>query len=431
MAAINPGTIKLGLTIGSILAKLGQGYFAGRDLDTAQREQDRRVGYSNLINTFGGRSTPSPVELKPGRATTILGGLGTALSAGSMLYDLADAKKLRDLQMENIQGQIDTRKLSEDITRGTTLGMGAGLPQTDTIAPKLSAPGGGGAAGRADPSRFMPQPQRTIAPSRVSPATITMGGGVAPPDLSDVGQAAFSAAQAQRLAGQAAARTAAQQQALDNYIALSNALSKEQDLDLKLRIFEQKIGEVNKLPLKDRLAAEGVLRKEFNGLTSDFRSVGDSFNTILAGADDPTAVTDLSLIFAFMKMLDPTSVVRESEFKAAEGAAGFNDKAQNAWAKFWDGERLTVNRKDFLNQAKNVYDARLPGYVTLVEKYGSIAGREGLNVQNVLTDYRVNLDRFNKVMGAQMPEVGISGGVDLDLLRNWNQLAPGQGVLRQ
>ena len=75
MAAINPGTIKLGLTIGSILAKLGQGYFAGRDLDKAQREQDRRVGYSNLINTFGGRSTPSPVELKPGRATTILGGL--------------------------------------------------------------------------------------------------------------------------------------------------------------------------------------------------------------------------------------------------------------------------------------------------------------------------------------------------------------------
>ena len=396
MAAINPGTIKLGLTIGSILAKLGQGYFAGRDLDKAQREQDRRVGYSNLINTFGGRSTPSPVELKPGRATSLLGGLGTALSAGSMLYDLADAKKLRDLQMENIQGQIDTRKLSEDITRGTTLGMGAGLPQTDTIAPKLSAPAAAGG--------------RTIAPSRVSPANITMGGGVAPPDLSDVGQAAFSAAQAQRLAGQAAARTAAQQQAFDNYIALSNALSKEQDLDLKLRMFEQSVGEVGKLSLKDRLAAEKTLRTEFNSLTSDFRSVGDSFNTILAGADDPTAASDLSLIFAFMKMLDPRSTVRESEFAQAEQAGALPDRVQNIIGRLWDGERLKVNRKDFLSQAKNLYDARLPGYTTLVDKYGSIAGREGLNVQNVLTDYRVNLDRFNKVMKMPLPG-GNTGGL--------------------
>ena len=391
--AANPQTA---LTIGSILAKLGQGYFAGRDLDKAQREQDRRVGYSNLINAFGGRSTPSPVELKPGRATSLLGGLGTALGAGATLYDLADAKRLRDLQMENIQGQIDTRKLSEDITRGTTLGMGAGLPQTDTIAPKLSAPAAAGG--------------RTIAPSRVSPANITLGGGVAPPDLSDVGQAAFSAAQAERLAGQAAARTAAQQQAFDNYIALSNALSKEQDLDLKLRMFEQSVGEVGKLSLKDRLAAEKTLRTEFNSLTSDFRSVGDSFNTILAGADDPTAASDLSLIFAFMKMLDPRSTVRESEFAQAEQAGALPDRVQNIIGRLWDGERLKVNRKDFLNQAKNLYDARLPGYTTLVDKYGSIAGREGLNVQNVLTDYRVNLDRFNKVMKMSLPG-GNTGGL--------------------
>ena len=32
-------------------------------------------------------------------------------------------------------------------------------------------------------------------------------------------------------------------------------------------------------------------------------------------------------------------------------------------------QRLRVNRRDFLSQAKNLYDARLPGYGTLVEKY--------------------------------------------------------------
>ena len=105
--AANP---KTALSIGSILAKLGQGFFAGRDLDKAQREQDRRVGYSNLINTFGGRSTPSPVELKPGRATSLLGGLGTALGAGATLYDLADAKRLRDLQRRGLEYTENMRK---------------------------------------------------------------------------------------------------------------------------------------------------------------------------------------------------------------------------------------------------------------------------------------------------------------------------------
>ena len=394
------------LSIAKLLSDLGAGMYAGRDQRRQQREINRanrrneaRMGYANVQRAFGGNPVPNLVEpdvVAPGKATTFLGGLGKALGAGMSLYELADAKKLRDLQMKNIQGQIDTRKLSEDITRGTTLGMGAGLPQTDTIAPKLSAPAAAGG--------------RTIAPSRVSPANITLGGGVAPPDLSDVGQAAFSAAQAERLAGQAAARTAAQQQAFDNYIALSNALSKEQDLDLKLRMFEQSVGEVGKLSLKDRLAAEKTLRTEFNSLTSDFRSVGDSFNTILAGADDPTAASDLSLIFAFMKMLDPRSTVRESEFAQAEQAGALPDRVQNIIGRLWDGERLKVNRKDFLSQAKNLYDARLPGYTTLVGKYGSIAGREGLNVQNVLTDYRVNLDRFNKVMKMPLPG-GNTGGL--------------------
>ena len=187
-------------------------------------------------------------------------------------------------------------------------------------------------------------------------------------------------------------------------------LNKERDLDLRTRIFNDKVNNLGQLSQKDRLAAEKTLRTDFNKLTADFRSVGDSFNTILAGADDPTAASDLSLIFAFMKMLDPRSTVRESEFAQAEQAGALPDRVQNIIGRLWDGERLKVNRKDFLNQAKNLYDARLPGYTTLVDKYGSIAGREGLNVQNVLTDYRVNLDRFNKVMKMPLPS-GNTGGL--------------------
>ena len=111
------------LTIGSILAKLGQGYYAGRDLEKAQREQDRRVGYSNLINAFGGRSVPSPVQVKPGTATSILGGLGTALGAGASIYDMMDAKKLRDLQIKEAEYR---RNIQEGIEEALSAAPGGG-----------------------------------------------------------------------------------------------------------------------------------------------------------------------------------------------------------------------------------------------------------------------------------------------------------------
>ena len=128
------------LTIGSVLAKLGQGYFAGRDARNDQREQDRRVGYSNLINTLGGRSTPSPVQPNPGKGATILGGLGTALGAGANITNMIDAKKLADLQKLNLEDQMASRTQSDAITLGTTLGAGSTLPG-DVAPPDLSAAG--------------------------------------------------------------------------------------------------------------------------------------------------------------------------------------------------------------------------------------------------------------------------------------------------
>jgi len=203
---------------------------------------------------------------------------------------------------------MDSRQLADDITRGATLGAGSDLPQTSTIAPKLSAPVGGttgGRAGRTDPSRFMPKPTPIASDLRVSPANITMGGSVAPPELSDVGQAAFSAAQNEQIAARAATQSAAQQQAFDNQQVLNKQFLEAADLDLKLKIFQDKTLNLNQLSPKDRMAAEKTLRTDFNALTKNFRAVGDSFNTIMAGAENPTAASDLSLIFAFMKMLDP------------------------------------------------------------------------------------------------------------------------------
>ena len=440
--AANPG---LSLSIASTLAKLGSGLLGRNDakdaMNKAEEENRKIMAQANLRQAFGGNPSVEMVQpkLDPGFGTTLLSRIGDAAGLASQAYGLYDAKKLRDLQKLNVQGQMDSRKLTDDITRGATLGTGSDLPQADTIAPKLSAPvTTGGIAGRTMGGSVAPPPS-IASDLRVSPADITMGGSVAPGGLSDVGQAAFSAAQNEQIAARAAAQSAAQQQAWDNQQALNKQFLEAADLDLKMKIFQDKTANLNQLSQKDRMSAERALAKDFNALTKNFRAVGDSFNTIMAGAENPTAASDLSLIFAFMKMLDPTSTVRESEFAQVEQAGALPDKVQNIIGRFWDGQRLTVNRPIFLSQAKNLYDARLPAYANIADNYTAIAGRENLDARNIVMDYTVNLDRFDEILkNSQALEQSPTGSGSthaeiLSFLEGYepNRMAPGTGVYRR
>jgi hypothetical protein len=55
------------------------------------------------------------------------------------------------------------------------------------------------------------------------------------------------------------------------------------------------------------------LRKEFNNLpeVKQFKSVKTMYDNVKSSADKKSAAGDMSLIFAYMKILDPTSTVRE------------------------------------------------------------------------------------------------------------------------
>ena len=459
--AANPG---LSLSVASALAKLGSGFLGRNDakdaIEKAEETNRQTMARANLRQSFGGNPSVEMVQpkLDPGFGTTLLSKIGDAAGLASQAYGLYDAKKMGDLQRQNLQGQIDRGKIAEDIARGTALGAGSNLPKETLVPPPPayspspnvndqgildSMPEGlfphsrglqkNQATLDSMPSELFPH-SRGAAPlsdltgpsgagSRMAPGSFALGGSVAPGKLSAVGQAAFSTAQNERIAASGAAQSAAQQQAFENDNVLSEQLLKEQDLSLKTRIFNDKMQNLGKLSQKDRMAAEKTLRTDFNKLTGDFRSVGDSFNTIMAGAENPTAASDLSLIFAFMKMLDPRSTVRESEFAQAEAAGALPDRVQNVIGRFWDGQRLTSNRADFLTQAKNLYDARMPAYTNILDTYTGIAGRESLDARNVVMDYTVNLDRFDEILKkSQLPvgkgASGLGGGVDLEALRS-------------
>jgi len=91
----------------------------------------------------------------------------------------------------------------------------------------------------------------------------------------------------------------------------------------------------------------------------DFKEVKVSFDTIRMAAEDPSAAGDLSMIIAYMKVLDPGSTVREGEFANAENAAGVPERVRNFFNNWTKGEKLSEpQRNDFVNQARKLVEAR-------------------------------------------------------------------------
>lgn len=122
--------------------------------------------------------------------------------------------------------------------------------------------------------------------------------------------------------------------------------------------------------------AEKKIRDEYSKLTGDFVAVRDAYRRVNASQD--SAAGDLSMIFGYMKMLDPGSVVRESEFATAQNAAGVPDQIRNLYNRALSGERLNPDQRNmFRAQAEELMSAAQlreeevrKGLMPTVQEYG-------------------------------------------------------------
>lgn len=93
-----------------------------------------------------------------------------------------------------------------------------------------------------------------------------------------------------------------------------------------------------------RFSRETQLVNQYNGATDQYSKVADNIGVLRATI--PAAVqgnpqAQMGLIFAYMKLLDPGSTVREGEYATAQNAAGVPDKVRNEYNKAKDGGFLT------------------------------------------------------------------------------------------
>lgn len=118
-----------------------------------------------------------------------------------------------------------------------------------------------------------------------------------------------------------------------------------------------------------------------------YTTVRNAYQQVAGAATNPDAAGDLSLIFGYMKMLDPNSVVRETEFANAQNAAGVPDQVRNLWNRAMKGERLNPNqRQQFVGQAKRLWTSAHGNQGRVRKTYNDRATKFAIDPSMVLDD---------------------------------------------
>lgn len=115
----------------------------------------------------------------------------------------------------------------------------------------------------------------------------------------------------------------------------------------------------------------------------DFMARRSALQTVYAAKDN--APGDMSLIFSFMKMLDPGSVVREGEYATAQNAAGVPDQIRNLFNRVRDGRRLNpAQREQFTAQAEDLYQGAKQANGDVITGYSQRAQAQGIDPKYVV-----------------------------------------------
>lgn len=136
------------------------------------------------------------------------------------------------------------------------------------------------------------------------------------------------------------------------------------------------------------VTGEGKIRKEWTSLVDNYRTVHDAYGRVQASVKEPSAAGDLSLIFNYMKMLDPGSVVRESEFATAAASGSYGERIQGLVQLALSGKRLSDDiRQDFVNRTEALYERANKQYEADRGRFRNIAEQYGFNPERTVPDF--------------------------------------------
>lgn len=147
---------------------------------------------------------------------------------------------------------------------------------------------------------------------------------------------------------------------------------------------------------KDRFDYEDKLRKQYVAATQGFAESQVTLDRLTDSATAKSGPGDAALIFSFMKMLDPGSVVRESEFAIAQNTDGLLSRLAI------QAENLAKDEKYLLS------DTQRKEFVSLANKYMEGAASQEKRVRdrlmNAVNSYSLSADNVFGQVDAPIEE---------------------------
>ena len=160
---------------------------------------------------------------------------------------------------------------------------------------------------------------------------------------------------------------------------------------------------------------EHTLRDEYDTdpNVKNFKAVRDNYKRVRSSATMDTGAGDVSLIFAYMKMLDPGSVVREGEFATAQNTGGIDDTIRNLYNGVVNGQRLTPEqRAKFVSAADQLYQGAVGTLTDTNKRFGDIAGGWQLDPGRIIQQP----DKFEPLSLGVGQSKDVGGGVTIKRL---------------
>jgi hypothetical protein len=150
--------------------------------------------------------------------------------------------------------------------------------------------------------------------------------------------------------------------------------------------YRQQVAPKNIVNVPDFTAGERGFKNEmqlssaFKGepIYKDFSDMKSSYGQVMTALSQGTPIGDVAGATKMMKLLDPGSVVRESELGIAMAASGRMDRLQNYFKNWIDGNKLTpTQREDFKQLSAELYAAAGQAYNQKRGEYKNFGGAYG------------------------------------------------------
>jgi hypothetical protein len=134
-----------------------------------------------------------------------------------------------------------------------------------------------------------------------------------------------------------------------------------------------------------RIQIESGLRDDYRTDSKNYAEIKRQSAIIKAALSDPSAAGTLSAATAYMKMLDPGSVVRESELGMAMNTEGLIGRLQSYWTAIEMGKVLTQKQKDDFARLSDQYlKAAEEAQLNLNARYSDLATGAGVDPRRVV-----------------------------------------------